>query len=128
MIAVVMSSSPNIILILADDLGWNEVSWHNPSFLTPNLEVELSPSLCRSEIFTLEIFPCRSTADPVLHHSKMLSKPGCPDDWEISLEDWDAARSDREIPADRAFNQVPDSPRDAQGLMLIFYYSNTDEH
>ena len=39
-----------------------------------------------------------------------------------------AARSDREIPADRAFNQVPDSPRDAQGLMLIFYYFNTGEH
>lgn len=30
--------SPHIILIVADDLGWNDVSWHNPSIHTPNLE------------------------------------------------------------------------------------------
>ena len=29
---------PHIVVILADDLGWNEVSWHNPGFLTPNME------------------------------------------------------------------------------------------
>ena len=29
---------PHIVYILADDLGWNEVSWNNPGFLTPNLE------------------------------------------------------------------------------------------
>ena len=120
--AVVMSSSPNIILILADDLGWNEVSWHNPFFLTPNLEVELSRVFlqppCRSEIFTLEIFPGRSSPDSVLHHSQMLSEPGCPDDWEISLEDWDAARSDREIPTRRTkhFHQNITSVSPASGI------------
>lgn len=30
---------PNIILIVADDLGWNDVGWNNPSMLTPNLDV-----------------------------------------------------------------------------------------
>ena len=29
----------NIILLVGDDIGWNEVSWNNPSFLTPNMEV-----------------------------------------------------------------------------------------
>ncbi|XP_042860608.1 arylsulfatase B-like [Penaeus japonicus] len=29
---------PHLILIVADDLGWNDVSWHNPQVLTPHLE------------------------------------------------------------------------------------------
>ena len=29
---------PNIILIMADDLGFNDVSWHNQRVLTPSLD------------------------------------------------------------------------------------------
>ena len=29
---------PNIIFILADDLGWNDVSWHNPDMPTSAME------------------------------------------------------------------------------------------
>ena len=32
------SKQPNIIFILADDLGWNDVSWHNPTMPTTNME------------------------------------------------------------------------------------------
>ena len=32
-------TQPHIIILLADDLGWNEVSWNNQLFLTPNLQV-----------------------------------------------------------------------------------------
>ncbi|GFO01322.1 sulfatase 1b, partial [Plakobranchus ocellatus] len=28
---------PHIVFIVADDLGWNDVGWHNPEILTPNL-------------------------------------------------------------------------------------------
>ena len=29
---------PNIILIVSDDLGYNDVSWHNPAMVTPHME------------------------------------------------------------------------------------------
>ena len=32
------ATKPNILFILADDLGYNDVSWHNPSIVSPNLE------------------------------------------------------------------------------------------
>ncbi|XP_012942173.1 arylsulfatase B [Aplysia californica] len=28
---------PHIVFIVADDLGWNDVGWHNPEILSPNL-------------------------------------------------------------------------------------------
>ncbi|XP_025086916.1 arylsulfatase B-like [Pomacea canaliculata] len=35
---LILGSPPNIIFIVGDDLGWNDVSWHNPVMITPNLE------------------------------------------------------------------------------------------
>ena len=32
--------APHVVLIVADDLGWAEVSWNNRNVLTPNLEVK----------------------------------------------------------------------------------------
>ena len=29
---------PNIIVIVADDLGYNDVSWHNPDIVSPHME------------------------------------------------------------------------------------------
>merc|ERR1712123_241786 len=34
----VSGKPPNLIVILADDLGWNDVSWNNPDMHTPNLQ------------------------------------------------------------------------------------------
>ena len=32
------SSAPHIIVFLADDLGYNDISWHNPHVLTPHIQ------------------------------------------------------------------------------------------
>merc|ERR1711988_665284 len=37
-------TKPNVLFILADDLGWNDVSWNNPMATTPNLEKLLKMS------------------------------------------------------------------------------------
>ena len=31
-------NAPNIVLIVADDLGFNDISWHNQAVRSPNLE------------------------------------------------------------------------------------------
>nr|NIP93514.1 sulfatase-like hydrolase/transferase [Akkermansiaceae bacterium] len=30
--------APDILFLVADDLGWNDVGWHNPEVRTPNLD------------------------------------------------------------------------------------------
>jgi arylsulfatase A-like enzyme len=32
------SGQPNILLIVADDLGWGDVGWHGSKFKTPNMD------------------------------------------------------------------------------------------
>lgn len=32
------SKKPNIVLIVADDYGFNDVGYHNPDMMTPNLD------------------------------------------------------------------------------------------
>ena len=32
------ASPPNIVFILADDYGYNDIGYHNPDILTPNMD------------------------------------------------------------------------------------------
>ena len=46
-------SQPNIIYILADDLGWADVGFHGSDILTPNID-ELAKSGARLEQFYVQ--------------------------------------------------------------------------
>jgi len=37
---------PNIVIIIADDLGWADVGYHNPEIQTPNLDALVKQSVC----------------------------------------------------------------------------------
>ena len=32
------TQQPNIIIVLADDFGWNDIGYHNPEVISPNLD------------------------------------------------------------------------------------------
>ena len=95
-------SPSHLIVILGDDIGWNEVSWHNPGIKTPHLQVKEGLVIVDEEGWC--VCNCVSEAckrwratDPVLHYAQVLPQQGCPHDRPLPLEDWDAAGSHREV-------------------------------
>jgi len=50
---------PNIVIILADDLGWNDVGFHNIHFKTPNIDKLVKESLELNRFYTY--FNCTPT-------------------------------------------------------------------
>ena len=41
LLGVMDSKKPkHVVVMIADDLGWNEVSWNNPAIQTPHMQVK----------------------------------------------------------------------------------------
>ncbi|XP_046571435.1 arylsulfatase B-like [Haliotis rubra] len=52
---------PNIVLILADDLGWNDIGYHNPDMKTPNIDRLATQGIKLNQSYTQSICtPTRS--------------------------------------------------------------------
>ena len=32
-----LAARPNVLLLVVEDLGWDDVSWHNPAVIMPNI-------------------------------------------------------------------------------------------
>ena len=93
------SDKPNIIFILADDLGWNEVSWHNRNIKTPYLEV---PDWCYIHCWChhchfIGVIRARTAPYKVLCDTQMFPLPGSSDDRNVSMEAGYAERCSGEM-------------------------------
>ena len=57
-------SPPNIILFLADDLGYNDISWHNPHVQSTNLQDLASSGIILDHHYTQPV--CTPTRGSLL--------------------------------------------------------------
>lgn len=65
--------SPNILLIVADDMGWNDIGYHNPRILTPNID-----KLCAEgvELDNFYVYPTCSPTRAALLTGRYASRFG----------------------------------------------------
>ncbi|XP_077982289.1 arylsulfatase B-like isoform X2 [Glandiceps talaboti] len=56
------SRKPHIIYMLADDLGWNDVSWNNKDMITPNLQRLADQGVILDNLYTMPVCSPSRTA------------------------------------------------------------------
>ena len=63
---------PHIVLIVADDLGYNDVPWHNPTIISPHLqELAKAGVILEQNYVQTKCAPSRAalmTGEPVLYY------------------------------------------------------------
>ncbi|XP_071099625.1 arylsulfatase I-like [Haliotis cracherodii] len=63
-LSVSSANPPHIVLIVADDLGWNDVSWNNPDISTPNLQGLASQGVILNSSYVMPV--CSPTRGALL--------------------------------------------------------------
>ena len=112
---------PNIIVMLADDLGWRDVSWHHQKMKTPHLKQLVDTGVITilyswsSSRPTFSIFPflgstrvVEGPAEPVLFPPEVFSLASRPADRLLPPPPGSAEVWGGEVPRLRAGHQVPD--------------------
>ena len=59
-----LPAQPNIVLIVADDLGYNDVGWHNSDMVTPNLDTLATTGVRKQRISTETRPHCNNVKAP----------------------------------------------------------------
>ena len=62
--------TPNIVVIVADDLGWNDVSWNNKAMTTPTLERLASEGIRLNQAYSQQVLQI-DQARPTHQETKM---------------------------------------------------------
>ena len=122
-VSSVSSARTHIIVMLADDLGWNEVSWHNPRYLTPHLHNlnTKGVSLLQSYV-TPKCSPSRAALMTGMDHYNRIKHSSFIVRL-LSLEDWSSEGSNREVSAGRSEHQYQDTAPVSSGGRLQHSYS-----
>merc|ERR1711962_1233275 len=68
---------PNIVIMLADDLGWHDLSWHNPRVISPHLAVLANDGIVLEQHYSQQV--CSPTREAFI---PLPSLPGGP--WSAS--------------------------------------------
>ena len=50
-----ISQQPNIVFLLADDFGYNDVGYHNPDIITPNIDLMASQGVILEQSYVQPI-------------------------------------------------------------------------
>ena len=48
------AAQPNILIMLADDLGWNDLSWHNPRVILLLIIIDIDSTMLMMKVFGKE--------------------------------------------------------------------------
>jgi len=64
---------PNILLIVADDTGWNDIGYHNPKIITPNIDMLCSEGV---ELDNFYVYPTCSPTRAALLTGRYASRFG----------------------------------------------------
>ena len=66
---------PNILLIVVDNLGWDDVSWHNPAIIMPNIGTLARQGVILEQVGPSPHHPARPTAPPPAAPARRPSSP-----------------------------------------------------
>ena len=102
----VEEKKPNILLIVADDLGWGDVPWRDPTVPAPNLQQLASTGLLLNQSYVQQVCTPSRAALLTGRYAWTMARSTVSETHGLHLGE-QAARSHRAVPADGPLHRVP---------------------